>query len=130
VADYASDELVFCLSDFFYGRAFSWLVTSLGTSPSRGSEILAFDLAIDPEELRVLSEEDLIAKFSVSPRVIRRIRANACLAKGLTGLAVGRGFPTEQHRIAAEGDQPVIDFRRVEPIEDFAVEFEIARGCY
>lgn len=78
VADYAGDELVFCLSDFYYGRAFSWLVTSLGTSPSRNSEILAFDLGIDPEELRALSEEDLVSKVSVSPRVIRRIRANAC----------------------------------------------------
>jgi exodeoxyribonuclease-1 len=78
VSEYVNDEPVFSLSDFYFGRAFSWLVTSLGTSPSRGTEILAFDLATDPEELRVLPEEDLIAQFSVSPRVIRRIRANAC----------------------------------------------------
>ena len=129
VADYAGDELVFCLSDFYYGRAFSWLVTSLGTSPSRNSEILAFDLAIDPEELRALSEGDLVAQFSVSPRVIRRIRANACpiimSAECAPDIAVAKALGLDEVRRRATLLQDDVDLR-----ERFIQAFEQSRAEY
>ncbi|MEQ1935266.1 MAG: hypothetical protein ABL962_15510 [Fimbriimonadaceae bacterium] len=78
VLDFVDSELVFCLSDFFFNKPYSWLVTSLGLSPSVPTDILAFDLANDPDELRTLSDGELLKRFSRSPKIIRRMRSNAC----------------------------------------------------
>jgi exodeoxyribonuclease-1 len=78
VIDFAHEELIFCLTDFFYGKAHSWLVTSLGVSPSMGNELLVFDLANDPDDFRDLSDDELQSRLNVSPKVVRKLRANAC----------------------------------------------------
>ena len=78
VLDFLGSELVFCLSDFFSGEVHSWLLGLLGSSPSRKADMLALDLAEDPGELRAMSDEELAAKFTDNPRIVRRIRTNAC----------------------------------------------------
>jgi exodeoxyribonuclease-1 len=78
VIDYVRDELVFSLSDFHFSEPHSWLVTSLGVSPSRSSEVLVFDLSINPDEVRPLLDDELDARLSRLPRVVRRLRSNAC----------------------------------------------------
>lgn len=80
VVDHANDELVFCLSDFFFGKPYSWLVTSLGNSPSLPTDILVFDLATNPDDLRAEPDEQLLKRFSRSPKIVRRMRSNACPA--------------------------------------------------
>ena len=78
VLDFIEDNEVFSLSDFYYGRAFSWMVTSLGPNPDYGSEVLVFNLAIDPNELANLSDDDLIDRLAARPKPVRALRANAC----------------------------------------------------
>jgi len=78
VLAFGQEEAVFCLTDFFYGKAYSWMVTVVGQNPENGSEILVFDLSLDPEDLRGLNENELIERLTKRPRPIRSLRANAC----------------------------------------------------
>lgn len=77
VLDYIGDERVFCLSEFYFGRPYSWPVTILGVSKDIPSEAYAFDLSNDPDELAALSEQNLVARLGRSPKIIRKLRANA-----------------------------------------------------
>ncbi len=77
VVDYVSSEQIFCLSDFYFGRPYSWLVTAIGTNPDNASEVYAYDLAVHPESLIALSPQALTARLCRSPKPIRRIRCNA-----------------------------------------------------
>jgi exodeoxyribonuclease I len=78
VIDHVLNETIFCLSDFYGGKPYSWLVTSIGPSPSRATDILVFDLADDPDQLRTLSDDELMGRFAQPPKPVRRIRSNAC----------------------------------------------------
>ena len=76
--DFAEDEEVFCLTDIFYGRPYSWMVTPLGLNPHNGAQLIVFNLAIDPDELADLSDEALIDRLAATPKPVRALRANAC----------------------------------------------------
>ena len=77
VTDFALEEDVFALTDFYYGRPYSWMVTSIGTNPENNSEMLVFNLAIDPDELSALAEGDLAARLAERPKPVRGMRTNA-----------------------------------------------------
>lgn len=78
VIDYVSSERVFSLSDFYFGRPYSWLVTSLGTSPKNASEFYVYNLGVPPESLMDLPPEELTARLEQMPKPMRRLRSNAC----------------------------------------------------
>lgn len=78
VLDFAEEEDVFSLTEIFYGRTHSWMVTTLGPNPNNGAQLIVFNLAIDPEELADLSGEDLIRRLAATPKPVRVLRANAC----------------------------------------------------
>ena len=77
VTDFALEEEVFSLTDFYYGRPYSWMVTSIGANPQNGAERLVFDLSLDPEELAVLPEGELAARLAKRPKPVRGMRTNA-----------------------------------------------------
>lgn len=78
VLDFAEEDEVYCLSDFFFGKAYSWMVTTLGPNPDYGSELLVFNLAIDPDQLADLSVDELTDRLATTPKPVRALRANAC----------------------------------------------------
>jgi exodeoxyribonuclease I len=78
VTDYIASESVFCLSDFYFGNPYSWLVTNLGCNPEIGTELFVFDLAVDPVDLAPLSDEQLIERLEQWPKPVRRLKSNAC----------------------------------------------------
>ena len=78
VADHVSAEPIFCLSDFYFGNPYSWLVTTIGSNPENTSEIYVYNLAIEPESLIDLPDEELLNRLTVSPKPVRRLRCNAC----------------------------------------------------
>jgi exodeoxyribonuclease-1 len=78
VVDHVNGEEVFCLTDFYGAVPHAWLVTALGPSTSRKSDILVFDLAADPDELLELPEDELVVRLAQTPRIVRRLRTNAC----------------------------------------------------
>ncbi|WP_315730341.1 MULTISPECIES: exonuclease domain-containing protein [unclassified Bradyrhizobium] len=78
VADHIAAERVFCLSDFYFGKPYSWLVTTLGTNPAISSEFYVYNLAIAPEEIIGLTDEDLVERLAYLPKPVRRLKTNAC----------------------------------------------------
>jgi exodeoxyribonuclease-1 len=76
-ADFALEEDVFALTDFYYAKPYSWMVTSIGMNPENGSEMLVFNLSIDPDELTALPEDELVARLSKRPKPVRGMRCNA-----------------------------------------------------
>jgi exodeoxyribonuclease I len=77
VADFAQEEDVFVLTDFFYGKGYSWLVTGIGVNPDNKSEMLVFDLSQDPGDLAALSDDELASRLSERPKPVRGMRTNA-----------------------------------------------------
>jgi exodeoxyribonuclease-1 len=78
VTDFALNEDVFALTDFYFGNAHSWMVTAIGRNPDNGSELLVFDLAQDPEEISALDDAQLTERLAKRPKLIRSMRTNAC----------------------------------------------------
>jgi exodeoxyribonuclease-1 len=78
VVDHIVAEPIFCLSDFYFGNPYSWLVTVIGTNPEINSEYYVYNLLIEPVSLIDLPDEDLVTRLSLSPKPVRRLRTNAC----------------------------------------------------
>ena len=78
VCDHVVAEPVFCLSDFYFGGPYSWLVTVIGCNPDNSSEFYVYNLDIDPASLAELSDDDLAQRLGTSPKPLRRLKANAC----------------------------------------------------
>ena len=77
VTDYISNERVFCLADVYFGRPYSWLVTSIGSNSQNNSEYYVYDLGVDRSSLSSLTVDQLVARLSKSPKPLRRLRNNA-----------------------------------------------------
>jgi len=77
VVDFTLGEDVFLLTDFFYTKPYSWMVTGIGPNPDNGSEILVFDLSEDPDELAAMPVDELAARLAQRPKPVRGLRANA-----------------------------------------------------
>jgi exodeoxyribonuclease-1 len=77
VADYVENEPVISLSDFYFGKAYSWLVTFVGVNTENSSEIYVYNLAIEPKCLTKLPLRELGARLQESPKPIRSLRSNA-----------------------------------------------------
>ncbi len=71
-------EPIVSVSDFFYGRPYSWLATAIGRNPENDNEVCVVDLAQEPEALIDLSDAALAAHLSRSPKPARWVRCNAC----------------------------------------------------
>lgn len=77
VVDYISEERIFCLAEYFYGRPYCWLVTFMAANPDNSSEVYLYDLQVNPDDLRSLSDTDLATRLAKSPKPVRRMRCNA-----------------------------------------------------
>ena len=76
VKDYVATESRFSLTESYFGRTYSWLVTPCGRNPKDAGQLSVFDLSFDPDDYRFLSAEDLVAVLNTSPKAIRSLRAN------------------------------------------------------
>jgi len=77
VVDFIENELVFSLSDFFYGKSQSWLVTLIGANGTNSSERYVFNLGVDPDGLAALSDDGLRSRLAETPKPVRILRINA-----------------------------------------------------
>ena len=77
VLDYAQPGEVFAFVGFSYGRAYLRMVTAIGPNPERDSDLYVFDLSYGPHELAALNDDQLHKLLAVSPKPVRRLRANA-----------------------------------------------------
>ncbi len=76
VGDFITEERVFCLSDFFFGKPYSWLVTTIGQNERNKAEWDVYDLSVDPKSLLSLSASQLASRFSRSPKPLRSLKSN------------------------------------------------------
>ena len=77
VSDFVENETVVSLSDFYYGKGYSWLVTYLGVNAENNSEIYVYNLAVDPASLVKLNSAALGACLLERPKAVRVLRSNA-----------------------------------------------------
>ena len=92
VKDYVATESLFSLTESYFGRIYSWLVTPCGQNPKDAGELSVFDLFFDPDDYRFLSAENLVPVLNATPKVIRSLRANPSWL--LRSSADGCGLPT------------------------------------
>lgn len=78
VADHVLTEPLFCLSDFYFGTPYSWVVTVIGSNAKNNSEFYLYNLAIDPRAFAGLSDDELIERITISPKPVRRLKSNGC----------------------------------------------------
>ena len=87
VVKYVMGEKHFSLSERYFGRMYSWLVTYCGRNPDYDSQLAVFDLEFDPTDYISLSVEELIKVLGRSPKVIRVLAANKLPIMMPTGMA-------------------------------------------
>jgi exodeoxyribonuclease-1 len=75
VDDFLHKEEVFVLLEFFPSRTGRFVATAVGTN--NANIAYAYDLSIDPDELRGLSDADFASRLERHPRPLRRIKRNA-----------------------------------------------------
>ena len=75
VESFLRSEPAFLLLEFFPVRTGRYIATAIGTNGA--NVIYAYDLAIDPEELRGLTDEKLTARLAQRPRPLRKVKTNA-----------------------------------------------------
>ena len=76
VKNYVATESLFSLTENYFGRIYSWLVTPCGQNPQDAGQLAVFDLFFDPDDYRSLSVENLVSVLNASPKVIRSLRTN------------------------------------------------------
>ena len=117
VIEHISEEQIFCLSDFYFGKPYSWLVTVIGVNPAINSEFFVYDLSIDPETLIDLTEEQLADRLRRAPKPVRRLKANACplimSSDDAPPIAVATQLRAEELARRTEFLKANEDFRRV-----------------
>ena len=77
VKQHVIGESIISLTEYYFGRAYSWLVTYCGENPTYDAQLAVFDLYHDPDDYRGLSIDELVGVLNRSPKVIRSLRANA-----------------------------------------------------
>jgi exodeoxyribonuclease-1 len=77
VIDFVMTQPVFGMTEFFWSRCYSWVVSMIGHDDSNDNHIYLANLAVDPRAFAGLSEPALRLRIGQRPKPLRRIRANA-----------------------------------------------------
>jgi exodeoxyribonuclease I len=78
VIDFVDDEPAFLVSEFYFNKPYQFAVTKIGVDPDAPGVIYALDLDADLDQLAMMTDQELSAQLHRSPKVIRKIKANAC----------------------------------------------------
>ncbi|OJU05920.1 MAG: hypothetical protein BGN87_16200 [Rhizobiales bacterium 65-79] len=78
VLQHIQDEQIFGLAEFYKGKAYTWLVTRIGTSGRDKNVHYAFDLQFDPADFAALTDEELVERLASMPRPLKKLKVNGC----------------------------------------------------
>jgi exodeoxyribonuclease I len=78
VVAFIEEEPIILFTERLHGKSFTWHVTSLGNDDEKSWPTIVFNLAVDPDGLSGLPDEQLKARLLESPKPLRRVRANSC----------------------------------------------------
>jgi exodeoxyribonuclease-1 len=129
VVDYITGEQVFCLSDFFYGKPYSYIVTAIGQNPGNNAEWYVYDLSVDPQSLRNCSEEELVSRLGQSPKPVRRLKSNGAPmifpADAAPATCRGRAYRLEEleRRAILLSDDPALRDRLISAFESLKEKY-------
>ena len=98
IFDFSATEPAFCLTDFYYGRPFSRIVSAIGHNEQKSNEVYLYNLMFPLEYIGGLNEDRLLLRLAGRPKPVDTLRANTAPILGLLdhapasaqGLAVGR----------------------------------------
>ncbi|MDZ4865210.1 MAG: exonuclease domain-containing protein [Gemmatimonadota bacterium] len=100
VLDFAENEPAFGLIEFRYNKPYVYLLTMIGRNRANQAELYAYDLGVDPAELSGLTDEGLSSRINESPRLFRRIKANAApiliTLDGVPAIAASRSLGNDE----------------------------------
>jgi exodeoxyribonuclease-1 len=68
---------MFSLSEFCFGKLHSWLVVLIGANSDNSTEQYVFNLGVNPDDLNVLTDDELGARLAETPKPVRVLRVNA-----------------------------------------------------
>jgi len=93
VTDFVENETVFALADFYFDKPQSWLVTALGADVSIRTDYYVYNLAVDPDELIKLDDEELASRLEAQPKPVRILKINAApiLTSATDAMGAARG---------------------------------------
>ena len=77
VHDFCESEEVFGLTEFYFGKPYTYLLHKIGVNPDNPNEIVAVDLHFPYGELLPKSHDDLVRMAHGSPKLFRKLKANA-----------------------------------------------------
>lgn len=77
VTDFMDDQDAFLLMEFYPVQTGRFVVTAIGENPTRPNVVYAYDLTVDPAELRDLSDAELATRLARRPKPIRKVKTNA-----------------------------------------------------
>jgi exodeoxyribonuclease I len=77
VVDFIESESVFSLSDFYFSKPYSWIVTLIGKNAGNNTENYVYNLGVDPSDLVDLSLEELVTRLRQLPKPVRSLKSNA-----------------------------------------------------
>lgn len=77
VADFINDEDAFLLMEFFPVQTGRFVLTAIGQNAVQPNIAYCYDLSVDPDQLRGLSDAELRARLASRPRPIRKVKKNA-----------------------------------------------------
>ena len=101
--DFCETEELFGLTEFYFGKPYTFILCHIGRNPDDGNEIIAFDLSNDPDQVEAYGDRELTTRITTSPKLIRRPRANA-----LPGLIDA----DEAHPLSNASDIPLDELER------------------
>lgn len=76
VTAFMDDEDAFLLMEFYPAQTGRFVVTAIGQNPTQPNVVYAYDLTVDPAELRDLNDAELEARLARRPKPLRKVKAN------------------------------------------------------
>jgi len=77
VLDFCESEEVFGLTEFYFGRAHTFLLQKIDINPDNSNEVIALNLQFTPEDFTGKTDDEVARMLKRNPKPIRKLRANA-----------------------------------------------------
>lgn len=75
--EFMEDAPAFAITECYFGRPYQFALAKLAIDEQNSSSVIAYDLEVDPAELRDLDNAALAVRLTRKVKPVRRVRANA-----------------------------------------------------
>lgn len=76
-AAFIEEESAFIITECYFGKPYQFALAKIGYDADNPGTVLAYDLEVDPDELRHLDEAALARRLSRKIKPVRRVKTNA-----------------------------------------------------